>query len=336
MSIHDPYARPSMRALVQQSARGPADLVLVTDQPRPEPGPDEYLIRVVAAGVNFADVMQTRGTYVGGPRPPYVAGFEGVGEIVAIGSAVRDPYPVGTHVIGTGPGAFAEYMVMPAATALPVPAGWPDAAALGLVLNGVTALAALRPLGDVRAGDVVLVHAAAGGVGQAAVRLARHFGARVVAVASRDKHPVLESLGAELILDRADPDLATTIQRAVGRVDVVLEATGQATLRSSLAVAKPFTGRVIVYGYASGEAQLTTRDLVFAHPVQIKGLHIGALAAEAPDVYRGVLDELAHLIALGVYPPGTPRLYPLADGPTVLEHLATGQTVGKVGLDPSR
>jgi NADPH:quinone reductase len=141
MSIHDPYARPSMRALVQQSARGPADLVLVTDQPRPEPGPDEYLIRVVAAGVNFADVMQTRGTYVGGPHPPYVAGFEGAGEIVAIGSAVRDPYPVGTHVIGTGPGAFAEYMVMPAATAVPVPAGWPDAAALGLVLNWATALA---------------------------------------------------------------------------------------------------------------------------------------------------------------------------------------------------
>lgn len=99
MSIHDPYARPSMRALVQQSARGPADLVLVTDQPRPEPGPDEYLIRVVAAGVNFADVMQTRGTYVGGPHPPYVAGFEGAGEIVAIWSAVRAPYPIGTHVI---------------------------------------------------------------------------------------------------------------------------------------------------------------------------------------------------------------------------------------------
>lgn len=324
-----------MRALVQRSARGPADLVLVTDQPRPEPGPDEYLVKVEAAGVNFADVMQTRGTYGGGPRPPYVAGFEGAGEIVAIGSAVRDPYPVGTHVVGTGPGAFAEYMVMPAATAVPVPEGWRDAEALGLVLNWATALAALRPLGEVRAGDVVLIHAAAGGVGQAAVRLARHYDARVVAVASRRKHHVLESLGADVILDSADPDLAATVIGEVGHVDVVLEATGQTTFRPSLAVTKPFTGRVVVYGYASGDAHLTTRDLVFDHQVQVKGLHIGALATAAPDVYRGVLDELAHLITQGVYTPGTPQVYPLTDGPTVLELLATGQTVGKLALDPS-
>jgi NADPH2:quinone reductase len=183
---------------------------------------------------------------------------------------------------------------------------------------------------------VVLIHAAAGGVGQAAVRLARHHGARVVAVASRDKHHVLDSLGADVILDRADPDLAATVVRRAGHVDVVLEATGQATFRSSLAVTKPFTGRVVVYGYASGEAQLTTRDLVFDHPVRVAGLHIGALATAAPDIYRSVLDELAHLIAQGVYTPGAPQLYPLADGPMVLERLAAGQTIGKVGLDPTQ
>lgn len=325
-----------MRALVQQSVRGPSDLVLVTGLPRPQPGPYDYLVKVAAAGVNFADVMQTRGTYVGGPRPPYVAGFEGAGEIVAIGSAVRDPYPIGTHVVGTGPGAFAEYMVMPAASALPVPEGWSDAEALGMVLNWATALAALRPLGEVGAGDAVLIHAAAGGVGQAAVRLARHYGARVVAVASRRKHHVLESLGADVVLDSADPDLAARVVAEVGRVDVVLESTGQATFRQSLTVTKPITGRIVVYGYASGDAQLSTRDLVFGHQVQVKGLHIGALATAAPEVFRGVLDELTHLRTLGVYVPGAPQLHPLADGPEILQLLATAQTIGKIALDPSR
>ncbi|WSQ15861.1 hypothetical protein OG604_46645 [Streptomyces sp. NBC_01231] len=113
--------------------------------------------------------MQSRGTYGGGPHAPYVAGFEAAGEIVGVGPDVEGPLPLGTHVVGAGPGAFAQYMTMPTAGALPVPAGWSDAEALGLVLNWATDLAALKPLGEIKAGDVVLVHAAAGGVGQAAV-----------------------------------------------------------------------------------------------------------------------------------------------------------------------
>ncbi|WP_246485795.1 alcohol dehydrogenase catalytic domain-containing protein [Kribbella qitaiheensis] len=103
----------TMRALVQQSHHGPGDLIL-TDVRRPEPGPGEYLVRVGAAGVNFADVMQTHGSYGGGPKPPYAAGFEAAGEIVRVGPEVEHTFPIGTHVIGAGPGAFAEYVVLPA------------------------------------------------------------------------------------------------------------------------------------------------------------------------------------------------------------------------------
>lgn len=316
-----------MRALVQQSFHGPDDLVL-TDVPRPVPGAGEYLVRVGAAGVNFADVMQTRGTYGGGPRPPYPAGFEAAGEIVA---AVGAPLPVGAHVVGTGSGAFAEYVVLPAASALPVPAGWTDAEALGMVLNWATALAALRPLGAVEPGDVVLIHAAAGGVGQAAVRLARHYGARVLATASPAKHAVVP---AGEILDSTRPDLAEEIIRRTGGVDIVLEGVGQATFPVSLSVAKPFTGRVVVFGAASGDANVTTHDLVFTHRAQLRGLHIGALATDAPAMYRSVLTELAALITQGVYPPGAPRVHPLAEGPAVLRELEAGRTHGKHALDP--
>ncbi|MDO3703052.1 zinc-binding dehydrogenase [Micromonospora sp. C28SCA-DRY-2] len=326
----------TVRALIQRSRRGPTDLTLTPDQPRPVPGPGEYLIRVGAAGVNFADVMQSCGTYGGGPRAPYVAGFEAAGEIVGAGPDIDRPLRLGTHVVGTGPGAFAQYMTMPAAGALPVPSGWSDAEALGLVLNWATALAALKPLGELKTGDVVLVHAAAGGVGQAAVRLARHYGARVIATASPDKHATVKALGADEVLDSRRADLAQEITRRTGGVDLVLESVGRATFTTSLSVTRPITGRVVVYGAASGDASLSTHDLVFTHQVQVKGLHIGALAAAAPSMYRGLLAEIEALIAQGVYPPGTPQVHPLAEGPAVLQRLAAGQTRGKHALDPWR
>ncbi|XRQ02704.1 zinc-binding dehydrogenase [Actinomadura welshii] len=325
----------TMRALVQQSRRGPKDLVL-TSARRPVPGPGEYLVRVGAAGVNFADVMQTRGTYGGGPQAPYVAGFEAAGEIVDVGPDIESPLELGTHVIGTGPGAFAEYMVMPAAGVLPVPPGWTDAAALGMVLNWATALAALKPLGRTEPGDVVLVHAAAGGVGQAAVRLARHYGARVIATASPAKHAFVEARGVDAVLDATRPDLTGEITRLSRGVDVVLESVGRATFECSLTVAKPFTGRVVVFGAASGDATLTTHDLVFSHPVQIMGLHIGALAAASPSIYQSLLEEIEALIAQGIYPPGTPQIHPLSEGPTVLRELEAGRTQGKHALTPWR
>jgi NADPH:quinone reductase len=327
-------AAGTMRALVQHSYGGPEDMALV-DHPRPAgPAPGAYLVRVGAAGINFADVLQSRGAYGGGPRPPYVAGFEAAGEIVAAGAGIDDPFPTGTRVVGTGPGAFSEYVLMPAAGVLPVPPGWSDAAALGMVLNWATALAALRPLGGVEAGEVVLVHAAAGGVGQAAVRLARHYGARVVATASPAKHDALRALGVDVVLDPSRADLADEILRRTGGVDLVLESVGKTTFATSLSVTRPFTGRIIVLGAASGDAHLTTHDLVFTHRVRVAGLHIGALAEAAPSLHQGVLDELGRLIALGVYPPGTPRVHPLADGPAVLRALEERRTSGKHALDP--
>ncbi|WP_435742638.1 zinc-binding dehydrogenase [Microbacterium sp. PMB16] len=324
----------TMRALIQTSHRGPRDLVLTTEQPRPVPAAGEYLIRVGAAGINFADVMQTHGTYGGGPTAPYGAGFEAAGEIVGVGPAIDAPLPLGTHVVGAGPAAFAQYMTMPAAGAIPVPQRWSDAAALGLVLNWATALAALRPLGGLREGEVVLVHAAAGGVGQAAIRLARHYGARVIATASPAKHDLVEGLGVDAVLDSRRPDLAEEIVCLTGGVDLVLESVGFATFASSLAVTTPFTGRIIVFGAASGDATVSTRDLVFTNQVQIKGLHIGALAVAAPAIYRSVIEELENLIEQGVYPPGAPQVHPLDAGAEVLTRLDAGETHGKHALDP--
>jgi NADPH:quinone reductase-like Zn-dependent oxidoreductase len=119
-------------------------------------------------------------------------------------------------------------------------------------------------------------------------------------------------------------------------VDLVLDSVGRATLPTSLAVAKPITGRVVVFGASSGDATLTTHDLVFTSPVQVMGLHIGALAAADPALYRSLLDELSVLISQGVYRPGTPQVHALAEGPEVLQQLEAGSTSGKHALDPWR
>lgn len=295
----------------------------------------EVLVKVGAAGVNFADVMQTRGTYDGGPEVPYVAGFEGAGEVVAVGDGVCG-VSVGERVIGTGYGAFAEYMVMGVGNLARVPDRWRDEQALGLVLNWATALAALRPLGQVKSEDTVLVHAAAGAVGQAAVRLAKHYGARVIGTASADKHEVVRRLGADHVVDYRTTDVASEVLRLTdGKgVDVVLESVGGETFAKSLEVAKRVTGKVIVYGVAGGEASVSNWELNFRHQVHVIGLHIGVLRQHAPDLFAELMAELDRLIELGVYPPGEPTVYDLAEGPKVLAELESRTTIGKLALKP--
>lgn len=325
----------TMRALRQATLNGPQDLHLVDDVPVPTPGPGEVLIRVTAAGVNFADVMQTRGTYHRGPQAPYLAGFEAAGEVVALGEDVTG-VEVGAHVIGTGYGAFAEYAVLTAAGLAPVPEGWADEQALGLVLNWATALAALKPAGRVAAGDTVLVQAAAGGVGQAAVKLAKHYGATVIATASPDKHEAVRALGADHVIDYRGTDLAAEVLRLTGGegADLVLESVGGAAFTASLAATKRVTGRIVVYGLAGGEASITNWDLVFRHQVHLIGLHIALLAEAEPRIFAELMDELTALRAAGVFTPGNPTVHDLAEGPRVLADLEARATVGKLALRP--
>lgn len=326
----------TMCALQQTTLNGPKDLRLVTDAPVPSPGQGEVLIRVTAAGVNFLDISQSRGASAGGPQPPYLAGIEGVGEVVAVGDGVSGVEP-GAHVIGVGiaGGAFAEYMVLPAMGALPVPDGWSDEQALGMVVSWPTAVAALKPLGKVEPGQSVLIHAAAGGTGQAAVKVAKHYGVQVIAAASPDKHEVVRALGADHMID-ARGDIAADLDRLTdgAGVDLVLESVGGDTLEASLAAAKRVTGRVVVYGLPAGEAAISNWDLVYKHQVHLIGLNIGVLIQSAPQIFGEVMGEMFGLIAAGVLGPGQPTVHALADGPKALAELEARATVGKLALVP--
>lgn len=327
----------TMCALQQTSFNGPQDMRLITDAPVPVPGQNEVLIRVTAAGVNFADISKAHGTFRGGPRPPYLAGFEAAGEVVAVGDAVAaiGPQP-GDRVVGVGDGAFAEFMVLPATGAMPLPTSWTEEQALGLLVNWPTALAALKPLGGITAGQTVLVHAAAGATGQAAVVMAKHYGATVIATASPGKHETVLALGADHVLDSLAGDVAADVLRLTGGggVDIVLESAGGATFDASLAAAKRVTGRVVVFGIAGGEASITNWDLVYKHQVHVIGLNIGVLIQAAPEIFGEVMGELSELLASGVLTPSRPTVYELADGPKALEELESRSTIGKLALLP--
>ena len=323
----------TMRALQQTSRNGPQDMRLITDAPVPVPGRGEVLIRVTAAGINFADISRAHGTFLDGPRPPYLAGFEAVGEVAAVGEEVTGPCP-GTRVIGVGNGAFAEYMVLPAAAAMAVPGGWTEQQTLGLVVNWPTALAALKPLGGIAVGQTVLIHAAAGATGQAAVRMAKHYGATVIATASAGKHETVLALGADHVLDSVGGDLVAEVLRLTSGAgaDLVLESAGGSTFEASLAAAKRVTGRVIVYGLAGGEATITNWELVYRHQVHLIGLNIGVLIQAAPQIFGELMAELFALIATGVLTPGRPTAYDLADGAKALAELEARATIGKLAL----
>ncbi|MEJ7604076.1 MAG: zinc-binding dehydrogenase [Kofleriaceae bacterium] len=325
----------TMRALQQTSLEGPKDLRLVNAAPVPVPRRGEVLIRVIAAGVNFVDISRARGTFGNNPQPPFVAGFEAAGEVVAVGEGVTNPAR-GACVIGAGPGAFAEYMVVPAAAAMPVPTGWTAEQALGLVVNWPTALAAIK-LGRLAGGDeTVLIHAAAGATGQAAVKLAKHHGARVIATASPSKHDSVRAAGADHVVDSRDPQLAAAVLELTGGrgADLVLESAGGATFGASLAATKRVTGRVVVFGLAGGDASISNWDLVYKHQVQIIGFNLGVLIQAAPQIFGEIMGELGALIAAGVVAPARVKAYALVDGPKVLVDLENRETIGKLALIP--
>ena len=326
----------TMRALQQTSLDGPGDMRLITDAPVPSPGAGEVLIRVAAAGVNFADVSKSYGTFRDGPRPPYPAGFEAAGEVVGVGEATKPFLLPGARVIGVVDGAFAEYAIVPAAAAMPVPAGWTEQQALGLAVNWPAALAALKPLGGITAGQSVLVHAAAGATGQAAVTLAKLYGATVIAAASRSKHETVLALGADHVLDSREGDIAAEVLELTdgAGVDLVLESVGGSTFNASLAAAKRVTGRVVVFGAVGGEAAVSNWELLYEHQIHLVGLNLGVLIQAAPQIFGEVMGELSALIAAGVIAPGRPTVYELADGPKALADLENRATVGKLALVP--
>lgn len=237
-----------MRAVVLTGHGGP-EVLRVEDRPDPAVGPGEVRIAVRAAGINFADTMARVGLYPDAPKPPCVLGYEVAGEIESVGEGVAD-FKAGDRVMaGTRFGGQAELVTVPAEQALPLPDELSFEQGAAFPVNYGTAYAGLIVMGGLKAGERVLIHAAAGGVGISATQIARNVGAEIFGTASGSKHDAIRTQGVDHPIDYREQDFAAEVMRITGGegIDVAFDALGPTTFRKDYRLLRQ-GGRLIMYG----------------------------------------------------------------------------------------
>ena len=323
----------TMQALRFHRHGGPE--VLVWDElPVPVPGPGQVLVRSRGFAVNWADLMERGGTYPGAPDPPYVMGHDLVGDVVAFGPGVQGPEP-GTRVFGLLPeaGTSAEWLVADARLLHRVPAVLTDAEAAGLGSPYITADAAIVTMGHLHAGETVLVHAAAGGFGSAAVQLCKAYGAgTIIATAgSRDKLDRISAIGADVTLDYTSEDFVKITREVTsGRgVDLVIESVGGDVLARSFDCIHP-TGRLVSVGASSGRSTSRFRlQTLFEKGVTVGGFTLGLWLKDFPELVDPSVERILGVLASGDVRPLIGAVYAPEQIAEAHEFLAGRRSVGR-------
>lgn len=315
---------------------GAADVLRLADAPDPVPRPADLLVRVRAAGVNRADLTHRRGGY---GRPDFgdsaIMGLEIAGDVIAVGEAAAG-FAVGDRVMGiVGGGAYAEVARIDHRMAMPIPAGMDYVQGAAITEVFVTAHEALLHLGRLAKGESVLVHAGAGGVGSAAVQLARAAGATVYATARAGAHDLVRGFGADVVIDYRAGDFAAAVARATdGRgVDVIVDFIGAPYFERnvrSLATG----GRLVQVGIMEGVADARMPlDLLLYRHLQIFGTVMKSRTQEAKHAMSRRFRErwLAHFNGDGLAPV-IDSVYPLAQAGAAQQRMEDGLNVGKIVL----
>jgi NADPH2:quinone reductase len=319
-----------MRAVHISSLDGPS-AVEVVDVPQPEPGSDQVLIRVRAAGVSFPEVLQTRGLYQLKPPLPFVPGSEVAGEVVSApaGSGLAPGDRVAAMVLL---GGFAEYVVTQPDVVFPLPDTLSFEQAAAIPLNFLTVHFALVARGRLAKGESVLVHGAAGGVGTAAIQVAKAFGAgHVVAVTSTpEKGAVAKAAGADEVV-LADGFKESV--RAAGGVDIVVDPVGGDRFTDSLRCLKE-DGRLLVIGFTAGEIPTVQVNRLLLNNISVVGVGWGAYVMKRPGYIRSEWDELLPHVVSGAIKPPVGATFGLEDAVDALLTLDERRATGKVLLTP--
>lgn len=304
----------------------------------PRPGSGQVLVQVSACALNFPDVLLARGHYQVRPGLPFTAGIEFCGTIAAVGEGVS-PSRIGERVLGMTAlphGALADFAIAPENMVFSAPPALDDAEASAFYVAYQTGWFGLHRRAALRAGETLLVHAAAGGVGSAAVQLGKAAGATVVAVVGgAEKALVAERLGADVVIDRtAYDDMAGLVQglKAVcgsHGVDVAYDPVGGDAFAASTKVVA-FEGRIVVVGFTSGTIPAAAANHLLVKNYAVLGLHWGRYQDLAPHLVREAQDALNALVAAEQVRPLVSQRVGGADVPQALERLAAGQTTGRV------
>jgi NADPH:quinone reductase len=313
-----------MQAWRVHSNGEPGEVMRLEDAPRPEPGPGQVVVEVSATNINFPDALLCRGQYQIRPPLPFTPGVEICGRT-----------PDGRRVLTTVAlphGGFAQYALADAAGLLPAPPVLDDAEAAALHIGYQTGWFGLHRRAHLQAGETLLVHAAAGGVGSAAVQLARAAGARVIGVVGgKEKAAVASELGCDLVLDRYTDDIAAAVKDATnGRgADVVYDPVGgTAYAQSSKCIA--FEGRIVIVGFTSGDIPTPALSHVLVKNYSVLGLHWGLYAAREPASVARCHERLTELAEQRRIRPLVSERVALADAADAVQRVADGTTTGRV------
>ena len=296
--------------------------------PDPTPAGSQVVLDVTAIGINYADTHQTENSYLAQQKLPLIPGMEVVGKM-----------PDGSRVLAlASTGGYCQKTLVSPRTVIPLPEKVSDGQALAMMVQGSTAYLILKEMAHVKAGESVVVHAGAGGVGSVAIQLAKEWGAFVIAVTSSDeKKNLCKELGADAVVDANVADLKSALLAANNNkpVDIVLEMVGGKTFDQSLAALAPF-GRLVFYGMASRTApENIAPGMLMPKSQSIIGFWlVNALAKR--ELMQEVFMDLFTMIISGKLKPVVGATYPLSEAQQAHRDMLARKTVGKIVLDPSK
>ncbi len=308
------------------------DALTWTEQPTPSPRAGEVLIEIKAASLNFPDLLIVQNKYQIKPPLPFVPGSEYAGVVLAVGEGVTHLQPGQNVACLSGTGGFATHVLAPAALCMPLPEGFSHVDAAAFIMIYATSHHALIDRGQLKAGETVLVLGAAGGVGTAAIQVAKAQGARVIAAASTDEKCALcLSIGADAVINYAQENLREAIKALTdGRgPDVIYDPVGgeyaEPAFRSIA-----WRGRYLVVGFASGPIPSLPLNLPLLKGASLVGVFWGDFAKREPKANAAMMQELASWYAGGKIKPVIDRTMPMSQLKAAYEHMGSRGVMGKL------
>lgn len=323
-----------MKALLCRANAEDIATLRIEDVTLPPLGADEVRIRVRAAAVNFPDILMVQGKYQHKPQLPFVVGGERAGEVIAVGESVT-AWTIGDRVFGgVLGGGFAEEAQMPAASLRRIPDGIDFATAAGFTAAYLTAYVALVRRGELQAGEWLLVHGAAGGMGLAAVDLGKVLGAHVMATASsEDKRAFLKDYGADHVMPAAG--FREAVKELTDRrgADVIYDPVGGDVFdESTRSIA--FDGRLLVVGFASGRIPSINVNIPLIKGFSVVGVRAGEYGRRFPEKGRENIAAIDAMLADGKLHPHVGARFPLEKAVDAMRVLAERKAIGKVIVEP--
>jgi NADPH2:quinone reductase len=330
-----------MRAVVVHEF-GPFEDLAIEDFPKPEPGPHDVLLEIHATAANFVDLLVTAGQYQFLPDIPFVPGKLPAGVVVEVGSAVKE-CKVGDRVLCMAEhGGYGEFIAVPESQCFKLPdkMSFVDAAAMALVYD--TSWFALRDRARYQVGDAVLVLGATGGVGLAAVQLAKAMGAKVLAgVSSWDKADIAKDAGADVVIDLSRSNLYDNLREQVYEVtsnrgaDIVLDPLG-ADIFDAAIRAVAWRGRYVVIGFAAGRIPTVRANYILLKNIEVTGLQISDYRKRMPGQMRACFQEIFGLYEAGKIKPAPTTILPIAQFATALADIRDRRARGRIVLSQGK